>query len=115
MEWSRRRAHVDKAGREKIRYTPAEADDVVVRMNARPGRAPVSAYPCPECGWIHIGSLRTQRPKPDPVVVAESGERVDAHIRMENSGSQRQRYDHILKLCRSAERRALTSPSPPIR
>lgn len=115
LERIRLRQHLTRSGVPKVKYTPAEADQVVWEMNQRVDRLPVQSYACPYCGWMHVGgySKAWLRHVVDPVVILESGERVDACIRSENFGSQRLRLEAILQRCRSAQERAVAGqPSP---
>jgi hypothetical protein len=111
----RLRQHVTSRGVDKVKFTPTEAEVVVNRMNGRARSIPVSSYACGICGWMHVGTMSSKNYSRmiDQVVILESGERVEAEIRRENSGSYRARIEAIASRFKSAENRRLASiPTP---
>lgn len=108
----RQRAHRNRRGQEKNRYTPEEASEVILDMR-RNGKGTLHAYPCPECGWIHVGhpAPRNERARVDPLRQLELGDRVEACERLENQGSQAQRLATIMQRLTSAETKRLTTSS----
>lgn len=114
LDAQRDRMHRNRRGQEKDRFTPDEAERIILKMYADGVHGKLQSYPC-HCGWIHIGHQPTpsKASRFDPVTELEMGERVEACIRLENTGSQAERIAHIVARGHAAERRSLTRPSPP--
>lgn len=103
-------------GRPKVRHSdPADAERIATEIMARSTDGILRHYyRCPRCHFWHVGRAGTrsgERPAPpDPIDVLELGERAEACMRLESSGSQSRRLAHIRKRFQAAERRRLHSP-----
>lgn len=103
----RKNHHYLRSGRPKVRYEQMEdAQAVVLEMRAE-GKD-VQAYVCKECDGHHVGNRRhiDLVPDRDIATFVELGDRVYAHMRIQNR-QRRNRLRNITSLIRRAEDKRL--------
>jgi hypothetical protein len=103
----RKNHHYLRSGRPKVGYgSHQDARRVVAEMRAE-GKD-VQAYQCQHCKYFHVGNRRhiDAVPDRDIALFSELGDRVYAHMRMQNR-QRRSRLRVIMGLIRRAEEKRL--------
>lgn len=102
-----RNQHFLRSGRPKIRYENLEEAAVVVSEMRADGKD-VQAYQCRECDGHHVGNRRHIDIVPDREIAmySELGDRVYAHMRIQNR-QRRKRLTTIIGLLKRAEDKRL--------